>query len=392
MTNLRKSFVAPAAHRAGGFTLVELMVAMALGLVLMVGVASAYLFTKTAFTRQAQLSSIQQGVRTAFEYLGGDARMVGHLGCFTNSPSNPTNDLVSGALPATVATNYALGIEGYEFDNTTAGAYTISADSPADITDPSKWRTNLTGLTTVPLAALGGGLTPGSDVLVIRTVVGKPIRLTANTSSAGDSLAIENIAGGTCSDGTTAMVSGFCPGSHGLIASCSAARVFSVNTVAGSTLTPVAGAAGAYPVYAQATAEVFPMQTVAYYVKRSSNNRSTSLYRRVFNGDPVAGVESELIEGVESMQLRFGRDTTVDPDGIIDDYKNAQDVTDWSRVVTIRMSLLLRSETAAAGDVALATTGRVNDVTVSYPTGSKFDRRVFTSTVAIRNKISYFPP
>jgi type IV pilus assembly protein PilW len=30
-----------------------------------------------------QLSSMQQSVRTAFEYLSSDARMVGHLGCFT---------------------------------------------------------------------------------------------------------------------------------------------------------------------------------------------------------------------------------------------------------------------------------------------------------------------
>ena len=198
MTNLQKTYAAPAARRAGGFTLVELMVAMALGLVLMVGVASAYLFTKTAFSRQAQLSSIQQSVRTAFEYLGSDARMVGHLGCFTNSPSTPTNDLVV-TLPATVATNYALGIEGYDFSNTTAGAFTMTSDNPADSTDASQWRVNPAGLATVPLADLGGGLTLGSDVLVIRTVVGTPVRLTANTTSAGDSLAIETVGGGTCS-------------------------------------------------------------------------------------------------------------------------------------------------------------------------------------------------
>ena len=390
MTHLPRTFAAPAARRTRGFTLVELMVAMALGLVLMVGVASAYLFTKTAFSRQSQLSSIQQGVRTAFEYLGNDARMVGHLGCFTNNTSALTNDLVATA----VATNYALGIEGYEYNNATAGAYTIGSDYPADNTTAAGWVINATGVATLPLAALGGALTPGSDVLVIRTVVGKPLRLSADTTAAGSTLAIENVAGGTCSDGSTAMVSGFCAGSHGLVASCSAARVFAVNTVAGSTLNLTAGA---YPVFAQAASEVFPMQTVAYYVKLSSSGLSTSLYRRVFNGDPAAGVESELIEGVESLQLRYGYDTTApDADGIIDEYRTAGTgvtaVADWSRVVAVRMSLLLRSDTRVAADVSVPTSGRVNDVTVTYPTGSKYDRRVYTTTVAIRNKIAYFAP
>ena len=388
MTNLQKSFTAPTAHRAAGFTLVELMVAMALGLVLMVGVASAYLFTKTAFSRQAQLSSIQQGVRTAFEYLGSDTRMVGHLGCYTNSASPLPNDLAATA----VATNYAMGVEGYEYNNATAGAYTIGSDYPADDTTSAGWAANAIGVTTVPIAALGGALSPGSDVLVIRTVIGKPLRLSADTTAAGSTLAIENVVGGTCSDGTTAMVSGFCAGSHGLIASCSSARAFAVNTLAGSTLNLTAGA---YPVFAKAASEVFPLQTVAYYVKRSSNGRSTSLYRRVFNGDPAAGVESELIEGVESMQLRYGFDTTLpDTDGIIDEYRNANGVDngahDWSRVVAVRMSLLLRSDTVVASDVKLPTSGRVNDVTITYPTGSKYDRRVYTTTVAIRNKIAYF--
>ena len=139
------------------------------------------------------------------------------------------------------------------------------------------------------------------------------------------------------------------------------------------------------------------MQTVAYYVKLSSSGLSTSLYRRVFNGDPAAGVESELIEGVESLQLRYGYDTTApDADGIIDEYRTAGTgvtaVADWSRVVAVRMSLLLRSDTRVAADVSVPTSGRVNDVTVTYPTGSKYDRRVYTTTVAIRNKIAYFAP
>ena len=385
----------PAAPRcASGFSLVELLVAMTLGLVLVLGMSSVYLFAKGAFSRQSQVSNIQQSVRTAFEFLGNDARMIGHLGCFTGRGA-PTNN-----LPATaIDTDYAVGVEGYEYDMGGA-AYTITSNSPANVATAASWKANLAGTLiagtfAIPVATVSNntatgnnGLTPGSDVLVIRTVVGAPVRLTADVAAAGATLALENIAGGLCSDGSTAKMSGFCANSHGLVASCAAARVFKVNSIAGSALT--LGIGGTQQ-FSKATSEVFPMQTIVYYVKRAGSGTSTSLYRRVFTGDPVAGVEQELIEDVESMQVLYGRDTTApDPDGAVDDYKTADQVTDWSRVVTIRMSLLLRSSTTAAGDVALAASAPVGDAVLNFPGGAKYDRRVLTSTVAIRNKIAYF--
>jgi type IV pilus assembly protein PilW len=158
---------------------------------------------------------------------------------------------------------------------------------------------------------------------------------------------------------------------------------------------------GADPQYATGATEVFPMQTIVYYVRKSSSGTTTSLYRRIFDGDHAGGLEQELIEGVESLQVRYGIDTTApDADGVVDKYVAAKgttgtatdSVTDWSRVVAVRMGLLIRSTTPVASDVgALRATGVVNGVTVTYPTsGAKFDRRVFTTTLAVRNKITYF--
>ena len=143
------------------------------------------------------------------------------------------------------------------------------------------------------------------------------------------------------------------------------------------------------------------MQTLVYYVKRSSSGTTTSLYRRIFDGDNAAGLEQELIEGVENMQLRYGVDTTVpDPDGIVDDYVVAKgataatSVTDWNKVVAVRVGLLMRSAVPVEGDVSVAASVPVNGVTVTFPTAGPtvrpYDRRVFTSTMAVRNKISYF--
>ena len=378
------------ANRRHGFTLVELMVAMALGLILTLAVSSVYLFSKSAFSRQEQMSSLQQNVRTAFEYLASDARMVGHQGCYTGKLPAPAG-LATGAI----ATNYAVGIEGYEY--TTAGAaLTLASSNPANITAAANFATNTdpAGVTTIPLATIStDGLTPGSDVLVIRTVVGKPQRLTADVPANATTMSVQPVSGGACSDGSTGKVSGFCNNSHGLIASCSKARTFSV-TAAASTGAFTTSNLGPDP-FVAGTSEVFPMQTIVYYIKRSESGTTTSLYRRIFTGDPAGGVEQELIEGVESMQLRYGVDTTTDPDGVIDGgYLTASDAaTVWSRVVAVRLSLLMRAADPVPNDVAVPASGLVNDVTVTYPTAAsgarQFDRRVFTTTVAVRNKISY---
>jgi type IV pilus assembly protein PilW len=382
---------------ARGFSLVELMVAMVLGLVLTYAMINVYLSSKTAFRRQEQLNSIQQNVRIAFEYLSGDARMVGHLGCFTGRATGFTNSLPAGNID----TNYALGVEGYEFTNATAGAYTLTGDNPANVTTAASWATNAVApgaIATIPVATVGGsasgdGLTPGSDVLVIRTVASQPVRLTGDAAAGAATLTVENSTGGKCSDGATDKVAGFCANSHGLVASCTASHVFSVASIATSTLTLSAAlpSSAGSPSYAAAATEVFPMQTIVYYVKRASSGATTSLYRRIFDGNTANGLEQELIEGVENLQLRYGRDTDATPDGIVNDYVTASAVDDWSRVVAVRMSVLIRAATPVEGDVAVPLTGRVNDVTVTYPTtGQRFDRRVFTTTVAVRNRIAYF--
>lgn len=388
------TFSAPHRRRERGFSLIELMVAVALGLLLTTAMVTVYINSKSSFTRQQQLSSLQQNVRIAFEYLAGDARVVGHLGCFTGLPTLPAGGDFNSSLAATgIGTNYALGVEGYEYKNTTPNAFTLTSSAPANVTATTNWETNVAtdAINTIPATTISTtGLTPGSDVLVIRTVAGRPVRLAAPTVSGANTLSLENLAGGTCSNGTTAKVSGFCANSHGLIASCSRARVFQVQSIAAQTLT-LTGTLGSDPLYKTDAAEVFPMQTLVYYVALSSSGTTNSLYRRTFDGDNAAGLEQELIEGVENLQLRYGVDTDATPDGIVNSYVAANAVANWNTVVSVRMGLLMRTTTAVESDTSVATTGLVNGVTVTYPTtGSKYDRRVFTTTVAVRNKISYF--
>ena len=143
-------------RRLRGFSLVELMVALALGLLLSIAMGYVYLSSKSSFSRQQQLSSLQQSVRIAFEFLSNDARMVGHLGCYTGLPA--TGPDFNTALAATgVGTNYALGVEGYEYI-TAGAAYTLGSNAPADVTVATSWQTNIAagGINTIPVAGISG--------------------------------------------------------------------------------------------------------------------------------------------------------------------------------------------------------------------------------------------
>uniref|UniRef100_UPI0037C74043 PilW family protein n=1 Tax=Mycolicibacterium sp. TaxID=2320850 RepID=UPI0037C74043 len=140
---------------------------------------------------------------------------------------------------------------------------------------------------------------------------------------------------------------------------------------------------------------------VVYYVRAGSRAGSMSLYRRVFDGDDAVTAadgsnpdEQELIEDVENLQVTYGVDTDNNPDGTrnfnIESYVRADEVTDWSRVIAVRMSLLLRSRDPLRDpDAVVADSASVNNVAITLPTtGDKFDRRVFTTTVALRNRIA----
>lgn len=379
-----------------GVSLVEMMVAIAIGLVITAVMSVVYINSRSAGNRQVQLSGMQQSVRTAFEYLSFDARMLGHLGCFTR---RSTNDLVLSNTPD-VTNNFRIGVEGYEYTGTGPGnTFALPVGLPTDSTSASDWTNTPTATTaTIPLASISGsagiGLTPGSDVLIVRSAaVGHPVRISGGAAVTGGSTAIpvDNRSTGTCPDGT-ANVSGFCTNSLGIIASCTGAQTFQVIGIAGTSLT-LGSPLQAGALYTANASELFPMQTVIYYVKRSSNNTTTSLYRRVLDG--AQNQEQELIENIESLQVRYGVDSTMpDPDGLLDgDYVTADSVGDWSRVVAIRVSLLVRSSNREDGGLVATTPLTVNGATFTRPaTGTVYDRRVFTTTIALRNRIAYAAP
>ena len=67
--------------RQKGLTLVELMIAMTISSILMVGISNIYSSSKQAYKINDEFSVLQENARLAFRFLTQDIRMAGYVGC-----------------------------------------------------------------------------------------------------------------------------------------------------------------------------------------------------------------------------------------------------------------------------------------------------------------------
>ena len=110
---------------------------------------------------------------------------------------------------------------------------------------------------------------------------------------------------------------------------------------------------------------------------------SPSLYQRT-----NANAATELVSGVENMQILYGQDS--DDDGVANRYHTANSVTDFQQVVSLRLSLLLRTDEPISQETNTKTY-LLNGVTAASattidPFNDQRGRYVFSSTVKLRNR------
>ena len=113
-----------------GFTLIELMIAMLIGVFLMGGVIQIFLSAKQAYRLQENLSRLQENGRFAMDFITKDVRMAGFAGCASKiSVNNIATPVSPSPNPATIPTAAAAvvtvsgtsrGINGVDGANVTA--------------------------------------------------------------------------------------------------------------------------------------------------------------------------------------------------------------------------------------------------------------------------------
>lgn len=347
-------------HRSSqrGFGLVEMMIAMVLGLLLLAAAVQVFLSTRASQRYNQALAEIQDSARYAMYTLTHDLRLTGYTGCAALASSSPS---VAGGTPW--------------------GPVNVIADAAinAGITQDN--------LLANPLAAPGNQLPSsadnGSDALRLAYMRDYGVRVIDPTPH-----------GGTPSNANI-KVSGNPAGWEQddvlLVTNCRQADLFAATSVSqapgGKPWINIAHANSnntnnrLSTIYAPGARVLEPYAAV-YYVHEDGG-----LYRREYFARPAAAaVIDELVTGVSDMVVRYGVDNN--GDGTPDAYRNQAQVTAanvWSNVATVRVGFVVGSQTRIgndAGDDDLSVLG----VTVDPPDDGRL-RQVFTTTIALRNRV-----
>jgi type IV pilus assembly protein PilW len=356
--------------------MVELMVAMTLGMLIIASVGYAYLGSRQSFRTMETLSRMQENARFAFESVAYDLRMAGFLGCPSSTQTNALNN-------------------GSDWDKNLFGqpllGYEGGAGLPAAITGELAGRDGLTVLRAD---------NANEFIIDSHTVPSAQLKLTANHNiKQGEILVacdnthatvfqMTNVNLNDTIDVVVHNTGTGVPGNY--------TKGFGIPVGADSPFDPWASCEanpsepwcgdtnGTAYAYAPGS-RLFRLSARTYYVGSNAAGEPT-LYREKLGaaGGNASLSAEEVAEGVEDMQITYGVDTSAPADGAVDAYVTADTVADWTRVLSLRISLLMVThQNEAVTSTPQAYT--YNGATVT-PTDRRL-RKVFTTVIALRNRL-----
>lgn len=402
--------------RQAGLSLIELMVALLLSGLLILGLVQIFSSSRASYLMAQGLARAQESSRFAIDALQRDARMSGHFGCVSDQGHFFAGNGLFGELFLSDRNDYGsipAAREALRFDYSIRG-YEATNSGPANTLD----------LTAAPVEGSAGDWTPNLPAAFINTLVPKPIRGSdvlmlrflspesaevkkfvtgANGSIEVDSTQWARLAG----DGAPTVN----PGVFG-IADCRSVVMFQAKSVtAAGAVTRLAVAQSGVnqsafdgsDTFASGQARVYRAESFVYYVGINPTSKETTLYRARYTAAPDAaavsldtGASEELVEGVENMQLLFAQDTVTDPaqppTGVISGVRTAAGLLPdsgsqggWQRVGGMQVGLLIRS-TERATATPRANSPRSLGTTLTLPNDGRY-RSVYETNIALRNRL-----
>jgi len=349
-----------------GFTMIELMVSLLIAMILLGGVFQIFVKSSDGNRRLNGLAAVLDNGRFAMSFMQTTIQGAGFRGCRANATI--TNNLNNAA-------NYAYNFAAQPIIGYDAGA---GAWTPA--LDPGLLPPLPVGVA-APLASMPGFPgSPGADIITVRGITGPADVVTAPMATTASAI-------------TLSGNNSFGQGSLLLVSDCNGnADVFQKTDVAPGT------AAHGVAVGVPPNGNVTPNLTIAYGTTASVVTIGTTTF---YLGAGAAGPSSlwvrqgnagfEMVEGVDGMQILYG--ITNNTDTSANRYLTANNVADWTKVVSVRIALLLRTVNTVTRqpDTNLYTLLGVN-----YPPGALLGnniryndlrlRRIFTTTITLRNR------
>ncbi|CAG7857594.1 hypothetical protein MCAMS1_02479 [biofilm metagenome] len=331
-----KNFFIPV-HKQSGLTLIEIMIALLLGLFLIGGIIQVFITNKQSYRLMEAQSRLQENGRFALELLNHDIRLAGYVGCsgIVNAPPKINPTVIANAPLVVPVDHFAGATAGIvAASSLTAGNdYGGSFDSPqpALSTNPPDLTKSADPITNA---------ITGSDAITVQFTESCGGYTTVATNSVNPTgvIAATNTCGITNGTGTSfAQI-----GTPLVISDCSTAHIFRASANTSQNKDNLGGVADTFtgkaaPGYAPGS-EILLFRSYTYYIRLGAGGQP-SLWRLNNNYPLVANSNpEEMIEGIEDMEITYGSDT--DADGSANRYI---ETTAGANIVSVRIVLTVRS-------------------------------------------------
>ena len=340
--------------QSSGYSLVELMLAMVIGLFLLTGAFQITQANKRNNVLQKTLQQVQKDGRFAINHLSYAIKTAGYSG-FYGTFSNSVENLIN--TPTNNKWKISEPVRGF---NDVA-----NTDSIAGIT----------------------GFKKDTDVLLVKGMTTNTVSVISNV----DSSTIEIDAD-----------SGYSAGDLVVVSDVDQASLFQVDAVVvdatteTSTLSIASGSGtpGNSALLANdynSDAEIGKYNVQLFYIKNGRNGSPALFSSSLANSSGAVSLqENELVSDIKDMQISYGVDTNNDQ--IVDSYSDASAVADWSQLVSINLVLLASSnkdnvvpeKNSFSFDADLVSF--VKDATAATDADKRL-KRVFRTYVPLRNNI-----
>lgn len=320
------------AKKQKGLTLVEIMIAMLLGLFLTGGILQIFASSRMTYKVHEATSRMQETGRMALEVLARDIRGADFWGCNSDF-NNVTNNLDSGGAGFV---DYRSGVVGTEGGSDPDSLILRGGVSTGLGVEPPYGPQSSANIKVPDPNSLSQG-----DIIFISDCTGADIFQITNSNP--DSGVLVHNTGAAVSPGNYNASNPGCPGTN---AHC---------------LSKVYGA----------DASILAPQEITYEIGTGSEGEP-ALFR---NG-------LEYLDGVEDLQLVYGED--VDGSGIANYYVAADQVGNMERVISIRLAVVTRSyEDNLTGGIKQSYSVLGENRTAA----DNRLRQVYSTTVTVRNRL-----
>ena len=400
-----------------GFTMVEMMVAIVLGLLVTDALVAMFVGVRSASRMSSGVAALSDSGRFALDTIEENVRGAGNFACNSTAPVTVVNtqmvreiSLLTPTPGTPLVSDYTEPLEGYEANGTGPGANMAIVNSPAPDGTQTDWlTTNLLGnkldgsLVAPPFPAGQGGnvgrLIQGSDVLVIHESL-------ASTPPAYTTVVANGT--GTFTVNSSTMFGG--GGQIGAITNCVQTEVFQLgafNPGAGTGTVVLGGGFPGNQAPGQLSqnmdfgigSQVVPADTIVFYIGIGEDGDG-ALFRWETNGGVLGqndgySVNEELVPDVENMQILYGIETPLSAGTqTVAQYVTADKVApplavtgDFNSVISVKVALLVASPPGAVpkGTVAAASPPLLlgNNWTLGAADGRM--RKVYEQTMFLRN-------